>query len=197
MNGSRIIIHTAGEKSNNSPLTSLRGLVRAIKSGADEPPNATLTDLPDNTPTPESEKEMEKKREAQEVSHEFQDTRLRQLVNNNDELYLAMENFILGDPERQISELGDPKSIVSKGDEEKSRGEYIMARANYETAAKVEIYNQNKDGARKALLLAQEVTDESDNHHKYQETMLTHLDDVLRVANAYYNTVPRAHNDTT
>jgi hypothetical protein len=147
---------------------------------------------------PESDKVLEKQREGdieQEKAEalkerkiiEKTDERLRQLVPNDD-LYEAMENFLLGDPENQIAQLGDINTILQKGDEERSKGQKLMARAQYETSAKVAIYNLDREAAKNSIELASQVTDPQDKHAVMQRTIIMNLDEVIRVARDYYKT---------
>ncbi len=143
-------------------------------------------------PKPEIETEDElERRMKEEKLVQYADARLKALVSDED-MYYAMENFLLADPERQIPLLGDMESLISKGDEAKSTGSKVIARTNYETAAKIEIYKQNKEGAKRCLGLAQQVTDEGDKHLDYQRKLMENLDEVLRVSKAYYETVTKA-----
>jgi hypothetical protein len=147
---------------------------------------------------PESDKVLEKQHEGDLEQEKVEalkekkiiektDERLRELVPD-DELYEAMENFLLGDPENQIAQLGDAESVMRNGDEEKSKGQKLMARAQYETSAKIAIYNLDGRTARKSLELATTVTDPMDKHAVMQKTILQNLDEVLQVSKEYYNT---------
>ena len=111
-------------------------------------------------------------------------------------MYKALENFILGDPERQIEEL-ETSRLLSEAQQAEKRGDSAIARADYETAAKMAIYSSNKDEAQKYLDMAQRVTTSEDEHYELQQTLLNNLDQVLEVSKEYYTTVPRAHlNDS-
>jgi hypothetical protein len=128
---------------------------------------------------------LEREKEARIL--EKTNERLRDLVPN-DEIYEAMENFLLGDPENQIQLLGNPAEILSKGDEAGSKGEDLIARAQYETLAKVAIYKQDKTLVKKSLDLAGRVTNPSDRHARMQKTILNNLDQVVAIAKDYYKT---------
>ncbi|MDH2901458.1 MAG: hypothetical protein PXY39_10850 [archaeon] len=140
--------------------------------------------------TVQTKEELKEKQEA----HEYEDKRLKELVQS-DEMYYALELFLLGDPKRQIEQLGDVDSLLSKGDQAKSADDHVKARYNYETAAKIEMYRQNKEGLRKCLVLSQEVTEENDKHFAFQRTILDNLDEVLRVSKQYYDTIPGSQGD--
>ncbi len=84
----------------------------------------------------EADLELEKQeREKEAKILEKTNERLKDLVPN-DEIYEAMENFLLGDPENQVERLGDPSGILANADEAKGKGEDMIARAQYETLAK-------------------------------------------------------------
>src|SRR5579871_6605025 len=101
------------------------------------------------TVLPESDKVLEKQRDGDLEQEKVEalkerkiiektDERLRELVSS-DELYEPMENFLLGAPENQIAQLGDVDSVMAKGDDEAGKGQKLMARAQYETSAKIAI----------------------------------------------------------
>jgi hypothetical protein len=130
----------------------------------------------------------------QQEAHEFADVRLRQLVSSDD-MYYAIEFFLLGDPKRQIEQLGDVEGVLKKGDEAKSGSDLVKARYNYETGAKIQMYKQNKEGLRRCLVLAQDVTEESDKHFGFQRTILDNIDEALRISKQYYETIPGSESD--
>ena len=147
---------------------------------------ASVTILPESDKVLEKQHEGDLEQEKVEALKEKKiiektDERLRELVPN-DYLYDAMENFLLGDPENQIAQLGDVDSVLQKGDEENSKGQKLMARAQYETSAKIAIYNRDGEAARKILELASQVTDPKDKHAFMQQTILQNLDAVLRIS---------------
>jgi hypothetical protein len=108
-------------------------------------------------------------------------TRLTKLVGNNQKLDEALSNFLLLDPERTISKLGDLDSFMSKGDAAKSRGDNLVACVNYEVAARIALCEQNKDGVVRCLILADEVR--AKETHK---TILANIDEGLRITKEYY-----------
>jgi len=114
---------------------------------------------------------------------------LKDLVPNDEKMYLALQTFLLGDPERQIPMLGSIDALLAKGDQDKANGEKLKARMNYETAAKIEIYKQNKELVEKSLRLAKEVTENEDPRRELLETMLANLDEVLRISKLYSDSV--------
>ncbi len=99
-----------------------------------------------------------------------------------------MENFLLGDPENQIPQLGVPADIIAKWSQQPNKGVNLMTRAEYETAAKVAIYEQDPNLVRNSLELASSVTNPNDRHARMQKTILDNLNDVIRIASDYYKT---------
>jgi hypothetical protein len=105
----------------------------------------------------------------------------------NEQVYKALQNFLLADPERQIPQLGGSESQLAEADATRMSGDVAVARGKYETAAKIEIFNQNKEQARKYIEMADEVTEESDTFHKdIHKTLLSDMDGVMRIAKDYY-----------
>jgi hypothetical protein len=148
----------------------------------------TISDSENIDPRNEAEFEedkIEKEKETRII--ERSNERLKELVPNN-EIYEAMENFLLGDPENQIPQLGTPDEILSKGNEAMNKGEDLIARAQYETTAKVAIYQQNRELSKTSLELASKVTNPSDRHAWMQKTISDNLDEVLGIARDYYRT---------
>ena len=72
--------------------------------------------------------------------------------------------------------LGETDSVLAKGDAARASGEKLMARVNYEIAAKIEIYKQNKDSVEKCIGLAKEVTENEDSHRALLQTMLANIE---------------------
>jgi hypothetical protein len=111
---------------------------------------------------------------------------LRDFVQNDEKLYDALQTFLLGDPKRQLPLLGSTDSLLSKANEQRANGENIQARLNYETAAKIELYRQNKEGLEKFLRLADETTGNGERGKVLIETMLAKVDEALRISKEYY-----------
>jgi hypothetical protein len=156
-----------------------------MQSGKFDPSGRPLATKVQHAESEETEEELKQRQEA----HDYADKRLKELVQS-DEMYFAIELFLLGDPKRQIEQLGDAESLLNKGDEAKSENDLIRARYNYETAAKIEMYRQHKEGLRRCLVLAQEVTEENDKHFGFQRTILDNTDQALGISKLYYETIP-------
>jgi hypothetical protein len=149
------------------------------------PPMAGQEEPPQRVQTEETIEEQKQKEEM----HKYADERLKQL-SPNDDVYFAIEYYLLGDPKRQIEQLGDVEGILKQGDEAKQHQDTTKARYSYETAAKIELYRRRKDNLRKLLILAQDVTPSDEKHFQYQRTMLDNIDEALRIAKDYYASVP-------
>src|ERR1700733_12328082 len=52
---------------------------------------------------------------------------LKDLVPNDQNMYLALQTFLLGDPVRQLPMLGSTDSLLAKGDQEREKGELSKA----------------------------------------------------------------------
>jgi hypothetical protein len=112
-------------------------------------------------------------------------SRLRDFIPNDENMFVALQNFLLADPERQVAMLGETDILVAKGNAAKGRGDKLVARMSYETAAKIEIYKQNKESAEKCIRLANEVTEDNDPHRIADKTMLGNMEEVLRISKLY------------
>jgi len=112
-------------------------------------------------------------------------SRLKDLVVGNQRLYFAMQSFLITSPARQIPQLGGASLLVAKGDAAKAVGKNLEARVDYETAARIEIFEQHKESARNCLQLADGVSENTSQHHEFHETMLANMDEVLRVSKAF------------
>ena len=124
------------------------------------------------------------------VPDEASSLRLKGLVANNQRMYYALQNFLLGAPDRQIPLLGEVSLLLARGDAFRAKGNSMAARVDYETAAKIEIYKQNKESARNCLVRAEEVSEKEQAHYEFQETMLADMDDVLRISKTYQSSFP-------
>jgi hypothetical protein len=125
------------------------------------------------------------------VADESSSLQLKRLVGSDQRMYLALQTFLLAGGEKQISQLGEVSLILARGDASRAKGNNQAARVDYETAAKIEIYKQNKDSARNCLVRAGEVSEKEQPHHEFQETMLSDMDEVMRISKAYHSPLPR------
>lgn len=114
---------------------------------------------------------------------------LKDIIPNNDKMYAALQTFLLGDPKRQLPLLGTTDSLLTKGNEEKTKGENSRARFDYETAAKIELFKQDREAFTKFLHLADDVTGEAEREKTLLSTMLSNIDETLRVSREYYRAI--------
>jgi hypothetical protein len=146
----------------------------------------------DGTLVPEAEaKESEEAnatRQQDERVHQYANEKLKSLVKS-DEMYYALENFLLRDPERQITQLGGSDRLLSSAESYRTKSENKYAKQDYEMVAKIEIYRGKKDKARRSLLLAQEVTPTDDEDHKLMTVLVDNMDEAIRIARSYYQVV--------
>ncbi len=137
----------------------------------------------------ETSQEVAERKKGEQV-HEYADAKLKSLVKSDD-MYYALEYFLLGDPERQIEQLGDVSAIIAKGDEAKSKNENVYAMTYYETAAKVAIYKGDKEAARRCLIKAQEVIEDNEKGYRLMTTLIDDMDEAIGIARSYYEVVTK------
>ena len=131
----------------------------------------------------------DKNRLESEKQGESSSSRLKDLCHGDEDLFKVMENFLMFEPQSQISLLGGAESLIQKGNIAMEQGNKFEARVLYETAAKIEIFRANKENARKYLLLAETAT-EKERDKKYHAILLQNLDRVLEISRAYYGREP-------
>ncbi len=122
--------------------------------------------------------------EIVEVESNEADRRLKELTAGDEKMYNALGHFLLADPERQIEQLGGVDKLLESARESQSKGDAQGALVNYDYAAKIEIYHQNKEDTKKYLELAEGVTQTSDEHEMHQ-TLLADLDRVMKISAEY------------
>jgi hypothetical protein len=135
------------------------------------------------------------KRQEEENARQQELNNLVKQEASNEKVYKALENFLLVDPERQIPQLGGTDGQLAQADAAKSRGELEVARGKYETVAKIEIYKQDKEEARKYINFAEGLTAPDDTqHHEVHQTLLSNMDEVMRISSDfYYSLVQKTH----
>jgi len=116
---------------------------------------------------------------------------LRELVPSDEKLYLALQTFLLGDPNRQLPMLGSVDTLSLKAEEEKAKGDKWKARINYETAARIDIYKEDREGAEKFLRQAEEFAEDGGQNRVMLETLLTNMDEVMRISKLYYSSMSK------
>jgi hypothetical protein len=143
-------------------------------------------------PAGDKEEVIKRQQKENEQAKEL-DSLIKEEVSNGN-VYDALTNFLLADPDRQIPQLGGIESQLSQGEDAKRKGELNVARSRYETAAKIEIYNKNKEEARKYLDLADKATEPSDiRHHEMHTVLISNMDEVMRISEDYYGKMAAQH----
>jgi hypothetical protein len=140
----------------------------------------------DETEMRQELREGELEREEEEEERSEKTAPLKSLIPDDPSLYEAMEYFLLGSPKRQLEELGDPAALKRVADEAKSSGNDIAARINYESAAKIALYEHNRDSFKSLLELADEVTSQGEEFKEFHRTLLNNADRAMKVADEYY-----------
>ena len=123
-------------------------------------------------------------RETSDNTEHHHESLLNELLPEDHPLYEALEHFLLADPERQIGQLGGSTILDQKGREGMEKGDKSGAAVNFDYAAKIEIYKQNKEATKRYLELADKVTD-TDKDHQFHTILLSDLDEVMRVSGKY------------
>jgi hypothetical protein len=132
-----------------------------------------------------SESKLEREVESEEAGQKA-GTPLLTLIPNDRDLFEAMEFFLLASPSRQVQQLGDWPSLKKVAEEAKSSGNTLFARINYESAAKIALYEQNKEEFRSLLTLAEEVTTSGERFGEFHRILLDKTDQALQIAREYY-----------
>ena len=103
-------------------------------------------------------------------------------------MYYAIERSLFGDQERQVEQLGGVGGSSKAGDEGKTKPDSVKARYTW-LREWSKCTDKTREGLRKCLALAQEVTDENDEHFQYQRTVLESIDEALRESKEYHNLI--------
>ncbi len=136
---------------------------------------------------PLAENDEKAKRQEEENAKNQQLDNLVKEEASNEQVYEALENFLLADPLRQIPQLGGVDAQLRAAEAAKSEGDREVARGRYEMAAKIEIYNGDKESARRNIDLAEQFTNPQDSEHRQiHKTLLSHMDEVMKISSDYY-----------
>ena len=109
--------------------------------------------------------------------------RLTTLCRGDERMHKALSNFLLLRPEEQISQLGPTEALILRADStEKSNP--IIARANLETAARIELYKGDRE---KVKLLLERVQRLGTDGEAERETIISDLDYAMSIAREYYH----------
>ena len=116
---------------------------------------------------------------------------LQRYVPEDGALYRAMEFFLLLNPEEQALRLGEPDALKLSADEAKASGNHLLARINYESAAKIALFRQNRTQFTSMVSLADQVTPADQEFAALHRTLLRETDAAMRVARDYYGELTR------
>jgi hypothetical protein len=130
------------------------------------------------------ENELEMKVE-EEQEKPLQRPELTRFVPKDNELYEPMEFFLLGSPKRQLLQGGDSETLRKAADEAMAKGSKTFARINYESAAKIALYKQDRVSFEQSLEMAEVVTSD-DQFGRYHRILLQRIDEAMRIAKEYY-----------
>ena len=112
---------------------------------------------------------------------------LESLVPRDDELFAAMEFILLGSPVRQILQGGDLPTLEKNAKDAADSGNRIRARIEYESAARVALFEKKKDKVREMLERADEFSAEGDSFSGMHKALLKNLDRAMDVAREFYS----------
>lgn len=84
--------------------------------------------------------------------------------------------------------LGSAEVFYVKGEEAVRKGDMVMARVNYDMAARIEICYEHQSKVREYLTLADKASETSELHRRY-EVLLASLDEVMKIAASYLSSV--------
>jgi hypothetical protein len=134
------------------------------------------------------EQEPPKEESAHEEEQEERDCTpfLRALIPDDPKLLVAMEYFLLASPTRQLSQLGDRESLKKARDGARAAGDDMTARIDYESAAKIALYEGDRGAFEDLLSLAEKVTSSRDNFAELHRILLNNVDGALGIADEYY-----------
>jgi hypothetical protein len=130
------------------------------------------------------------------VEFEKKDERsLQELCAGDEELHAALEHFLLINPEMILANLGQVPYWIAKGDASKSKGNMILATMDYETAARIACYENDKEATIRALTLAQ-ATNPNPADAALHMTLLSKLDRVFEISTIHYEALTAAKKES-
>ena len=112
---------------------------------------------------------------------------LEKFVPKGSSLYEAIEFVLLGSPRRQMMQNGDSISLEKVADDSAKARDRVGARINYESAARVALYERDRERFRRMVERAEEFTSDGQRFSMLHKTLLENLNDILRIATEYYD----------
>ena len=114
--------------------------------------------------------------------------RLNELCQGDSRLHKALSNFLLLEPQRQLPFLGTAEDFAKKASSALARNNPIEARTDFETAARIEIYNGNIEKVKTFLEKAQGLPDKYGEESRL--TLLANLERAIEIAAQYFHNKP-------
>jgi hypothetical protein len=119
---------------------------------------------------------------------------LRDLCAGDEELYKALEHFLLFNPKMILENLGNVPYWMAKADTAKSKGNNLVAAMDYETAARIACYENDKEATRKALAFAEGINPQS-AEAALDRVLISKLDKVFEISAIHYSIVSNAEKE--
>jgi hypothetical protein len=115
---------------------------------------------------------------------------LREACSKDPELYDALKGFLFINPQMIEISLGKASYWLTNGNAARSKGNNREAIADYETAARIACYENDKDAMVRALSLVQEICTEP-TKREMNQVLLTKPDRALEIAMIHYKAIPK------
>jgi hypothetical protein len=153
----------------------------------------TTSKAPSIEPLSDAKKEKLEQQERENELKQELETLLKEEAPN-EKLENALENYLLADPKRQITQLGGVEILIQEAEKSEIAGLSTVAASKYELAAKIEIYEQNTEETKKFLGLADQ-TLKDPSRHEIHRVLLSNLDQVMHISSDYYEKLNAAKQD--
>ena len=114
---------------------------------------------------------------------------LEVLCQGDSEMYEALGNFLYIEPERQLPQIGTTEQQVQRASDAMARGDSLVARVDFETAARIEMYKGNMEKVKTFLEKAQELRDARGEGSRL--ILISNLERAMEIAAQYYHQVSR------
>lgn len=111
---------------------------------------------------------------------------LKSLCGGDDKLHEAMSNFLLLDPKQQEEKIASFSKLLEEGTKALESGDKLRARVDFEIAARLGLYHQDRLSVEKVLRLAEQASEADEARRRLHETLLLNIDRALAIADQYY-----------
>jgi hypothetical protein len=101
-------------------------------------------------------------------------------------MYEALSNFLFIEPGR-LPQIGTTEQQVQKASDAMARGDSLVARVDFEIAARIEMYKGNMEKVKTFLRKAQEVSDARGEGSRV--ILISNLERAMEIAAQYYHQV--------